>query len=294
VGGLPAAVAALDRSYSEVLQRISLRTSLGISRDANLVWILGGALGAVLLVLLLARVGARLRALLPRRRPPRPLHPVRPAGTASSPRHTAWSFTRQAAALGLRLRESRNLRRLAEALSPDDPESLLQTAAGRASLLADIDRRLQRRQREVQLLQQLREKLLRMATQPLRERTSIRVEVDIPVTVSPHVRAADEGLTVELPDPDAPAEGRLLDLSEGGAALSTQLPLETGDVVEIAPAGVAVYWPAVTGGVVRIQPASDGQPPLVHLHFLASPPPELRALLVHLLRQAEAEPTMRN
>jgi len=262
---IPHCLFAVDESYSEVLKYLSPRPSHMVSVE----WIVGIAVALILLLILVSRLSGRKN-----RR-----HPHRARASASQPKPKR-SFLYQAAVLGLRLKESRNLKKIAARLSPKKPESLLTTSSGRELLVVDIKKRIHRRRLEIETLQRLQEKLERMNSATLQARESVRVETDLPVWITRKVQysgSLPEGEEVFLEA--EPVHGQLIDLGEGGAALSTELGIDEGDLVEVWSADPEIWIPNVAAGVVRVEPGNGDTPPVLHLHFLDSPTPELRSAL---------------
>ncbi len=70
-------------------------------------------------------------------------------------------------------------------------------------------------------------------------------------------------------------KGRLVDLSEGGAAVRTGLSLSSGDLVELWSHGAV---PSLSAVVAHVEENLDEGIPLVHLHFL-DPATEIRELI---------------
>ena len=64
-----------------------------------------------------------------------------------------------------------------------------------------------------------------------------------------------------------PISGRLLDLSEGGAAVSVDLPLSVGDTVEFWSADTRIWIPPLGATIIGLDDASDDAGPIAHLNF---------------------------
>ena len=158
--------------------------------------------------------------------------------------------------------------------------STLSASSGREFLVVDIKTRIRRRRLEIEALQQLQEKLERMNSAILHARESVRVETDLPVWITRKVQYSGSLPEGEEVFPEAqPVHGQLIDLSEGGSALSTELDIDEGDLVEIWSADPEIWIPTVAAGVVRVEPGNGDTSPVLHLHFLDPPAPELRAAL---------------
>lgn len=200
-------------------------------------------------------------------------------------------FSDQAKALGFKLAETKLLRKTVAKLSPDLPTAMLTTPAGRFHLVNDLQKRIRQREREVQVLEGLREKLDKVRQNKLHERESVRVEADLPVWVAKKENYRGPGQ--EQDDLDLLAEtgqvaGQLLDLSEGGAALSTHLEVARGEMVEFWSRDAELWIPPIVAGVVQVQEKGVGHPLLIHLHFLSPPSAELRAVLDQLTEDLPA------
>jgi hypothetical protein len=80
--------------------------------------------------------------------------------------------------------------------------------------------------------------------------------------------------------------GRLLDLSEGGAALVAELEVRPSELIELWSADSEVWIPPVTAGVLSVGRSPSGSEQVLHLHFIDPPLPELRAAVQTLQREA--------
>ena len=95
------------------------------------------------------------------------------------------------------------------------------------------------------------------------------VQTNLPVWVAEKTLSGDEDEEDEdLLTPSARVEGRLLDISESGAALQASLAVQAGDVVEFWSADEDVALPATTAGVVHVQERAQDEPQTLHLHFV--------------------------
>lgn len=193
-----------------------------------------------------------------------------------------------AARLGFRIAEIKTLRQIAGKLAPDEPDSLLRTDAGRERLTADINSRVQRRQREIEHLQGILGKLDLMRDRGLRERAAVRVDADLPIWIveRPGEGASSDDEEIYLDAEQVP--GRLLDISEGGAAITADLHVEVHDVLELWSADSSVWIPPVAAGVLGIERAAGQEHDVYHLHFIDPPQQELRAVVQALQRQQAA------
>lgn len=187
------------------------------------------------------------------------------------------SFRQRAVALGFRAGELKTLRQIAGRLAPKSPVGLLINPAGRQRLVGDLDKRIRHRQRELNLLTGMLSRLEVAGDDQYHARETVRVVADIPVWFVQKVQVenpAEEGeegiVNME------PVEGRLLDLSEGGAAVTVDLPLNAGEMVEFWSADTEIWIPPLPAGVVHTSEGEDGGPPMVHLHFLDPPLADIR------------------
>jgi hypothetical protein len=236
-------------------------------------WVVAVLAVLVLGITVIYQVSSRIVARR-QRAPAQRAHKARGAG-----------FEKCAARLGFRIAEIKTLRVRANKLDPQDPEELLTTDAGRERLAADVASRIVRRQREVEFLERIQAKLDLMRQKGLHERATIRVEADLSVWIIK--KAQESGPSDDEEDLFADVEqvaGRLLDLSEGGAAVSADLDVHANDMVELWSADPDVWIPPVGAGVLQVQSHGDGADPVLHLHFIDPPLQELRAALQALQR----------
>lgn len=201
----------------------------------------------------------------------------------AKPKVAARSFSEHAGAMGFRPIEISNLRRIARRLSGgSDPVSVLATGSGRQFLTADLRRRVHRREKEIALLTGILQKLGARADHDFHERAGIRVEADIAIWMvrkSDDEPSTDDEVVVDI----APTSGRLVDLSEGGAAILATTDLVAGDVVEFWSADSQYWIPPTQSGVVSIRPAAAGKVS-VSLHFLDPPLTEIRRVIQEIQR----------
>ena len=198
------------------------------------------------------------------------------------------NFQKHAAKLGFKIAEIKTMRLIANKIAPQDPDSLLTTDAGRERLASDIWERIRRREREVAFLRRIQDKLKLMRERGLQERATIRVETNLAVWI---VKKTDAELREAEEEEDLFTDveqigGKLLDLSEGGAAVTADLEAEVNDVVELWSADAEIWIPPVTAGVLQVQQGSGGKSPIFHLHFIDPPLGELRIALQALQRNA--------
>ena len=210
-------------------------------------------------------------------------------------------FRERASALGFKQGETKTLERIAGKVSPKAPHNLLVSASGREYLMADLGKRVTRREREIKLLERIVEKLRRMREADVHEREYLRVEADLPIWVTPKKREQADDLVALAEDDEGEdvfenlesVKGRLLDISEGGAALEVDMPVEKGDVVEFWSADNHFVLSRLTGGVVSINEAdgggseSGGPAGLLHVHFIDPDLRELRLAIADFKSRSE-------
>ncbi len=199
-------------------------------------------------------------------------------------------FKQRAAALGFTVGESRTLERIATRLTPKTPHNLLVTGSGQDYLIADLDKRIAQRQREARLLERIKGKIQKMQGRDVHERESIRVEADMPIWVvkkgsqaslEPEALVEDEEAAEEEEDFFSNIEsvsGRLVDISEGGAALRVNLGLKKGDRLTFWSADNQIVLAELTGGVITVN-TDGGETPMIHVYFID---PDLRELRLAL------------
>lgn len=261
---------AQEEGYAPLLKYMQNRGPSGQQDPWVLVWI-GVAIAALAFLyrLYLRRSQRPAREAAAQEQQPKPLN-----------------FGQRAAALGFKVGEARVLRRITQRLSPHTPDTLLATTSGRDYLAADLDRRIRQRRREIEILRRIQEKL-RTGSHPLYERESERVPIDMHVWITRKVGHPQQG-EPEKEDvfvDSQPVPGRLLDLSEGGAAVRAHLTVAQGDWVECWSLDSQVWTKPVTANVLQVEERRIGDPPVLHLRFVDPPLEELR----ELIQQAQVE-----
>ncbi|MEW6749650.1 MAG: PilZ domain-containing protein [Candidatus Latescibacterota bacterium] len=245
----------------------------GMGNFALILAIVGGALVLLLVLRMVGHfVGGR----------------AQPAPRAAAPRRVSADFGQQASRLGFRVAEIKTLRLVTARLAPQDADLLLASEQGRERLAGYIEKRLRRRERELEHLRGILAKLRLIRDQGIRERATVRVEANLPVWI---VRKADTAEAAE-DEEDVYADveqvsGRMLDVSEGGAAVAAELDAQPADLVELWSADADIWIPPVTASVLQVQ-RQGVDIPVFHLHFLDPPVGELRAAIQALQRQASA------
>jgi hypothetical protein len=113
------------------------------------------------------------------------------------------------------------------------------------------------------------------------DREGVRLEVDIPIWLvkkAPGECPVDDDVVVDI----VPVTGKLLDLSEGGAAVSADMPLVAGDLLEFWSADSQIWLPPTKAGVVSLEEEEGDDH--VHLHFLDPPLTEIRKAILEIRR----------
>jgi hypothetical protein len=260
----PRSVLALDESWGKVMPY--MRTST-VDPDTARWFVIGFAVLAV---------GLMVAGIVYNRKHTARL---RVGSSAGGPRKQRLSFRQQAGVMGFKFLESKVLKKIADRLSPQAPDNLLTTPGGRQFLMADLEKRIRRRQREVETLHGIQDKLEKMREEKSHDRAGIRVDADVPIWIVKKVQpgagvAAGEDVLVNI----EPVTGRLEDISEGGAAVRADLDVAVGDVAEMWSTETGVWIPPITAGVVHREDPEGGLP-MLHLRFLDPPVAELRAAL---------------
>ena len=198
-------------------------------------------------------------------------------------------FKARAQAMGFRMKESKILIQIAAKVAPHKPETML-GSNGREYLYKDLEKRVRTREREIAVLRDVQRKLENMRGRHIQERESNRVESNIPVWV---VKKLGRSATDSLEEPEGinpdlrPNQGRLLDISEGGAAVVVDVPADPGDLVDFWSGDPNILLSPITAVVVQVKHDPDHDSPIRHLHFLDPPESELRAALYEIeLRNA--------
>ena len=208
-------------------------------------------------------------------------------------------FRERAAAFGFKLGETKTLERIAGRLSPKAPHNLLTAASGREYLMADLGKRIARRQREIKLLDRIVDKLRRMREADVHEREYVRVEADLSIWVAPKKKQLTEEV-VSLIEDEPPAEvdifdnlesvpGKLVDISEGGAAIEVDLDVEKGDMVDFWSADSHFVLSELTAGVVSAHRDQGADATTLHLHFMDPDMRELRLVIADLKSRSQPE-----
>lgn len=254
---------AVEKGYGEAWSAMGSKIRASDSGDTAVFF--ASAFAVVVAIVVLARLYNRRQ--------------VRIAATARAPAagDPSQGFRKQAVALGFRAGELRTLRQIAGRLAPRSPGTLLANRSGRENLVNDLGKRIRRRQRELDLLNSMLGKLEVAGEDHYHARDTIRVEANIPIWFVQKLQADDpaEGGDEGLVNME-PVSGRLVDLSEGGAAVAVDLPLSPGEMIEFWSADTQIWIPPLSAGVVNIDEAVDETGPVAHVHFLDPPLADIR------------------
>ncbi len=265
--GIVEQVWAVDKSYSKALKKIEIKGSgsSGTSGEYLVPVLLG--IGAIVLIVALYRA-------IENRKQAKKAEPV--VAVSGS------DFKERAAQIGFQRAEVRLLKVLAERISPHNLTYALETDAGRRKLAGEVMTRIRRRERELLVLRGIGNKLGLVGH--MKERETLRVAAHLPVWVVPHLGA--EAAEEEWEEAEQ-VEGQLLDLSEGGAALSAQMDLLADDMLEFWSADAQVWLAPMAARVLRVEDKQNER--LFHLQFIDPPNEELRAAIRALqLEEAQA------
>ncbi len=264
VVGLGGRLSALDKGHADVFKMMG--GTVRSSSAEDMTWIFVSALAFVIATAVGVYYYNRSQA--------------RKAVASEAPRREkeTRTFVQLAESLGFKTTEIHNLKRIAARLSPKHPDTLLSHKPGREYLVKDLVRRVRRREREIDMLESMVGKLQRAAEGVQQSRDTVRVDADIPVWLvskTQHDSVVDEGEELVNIEPVA---GRLLDLSEGGAAVSADLPLSPGDRVEFWSADTQIWIPPIPAGVLDVEKRRSSVS-VAHLHFLDPPLHEIRSAI---------------
>ena len=200
------------------------------------------------------------------------------AGKAPIDKQKGQDFKEQAVALGFKAGEIPSLQKIATRLAPKSPGSLLSTSAGREYLISDVSKRARRREREIAMLQSMLDRLEQSRKGHHQSRDTVRVDADLAIWFvqkmsanGPPEEGEGDGEEESLLNAE-PVSGRLIDLSEGGAAVTVDLPLSAGEIVEFWSADTRIWIPPLSATVVSLDDATEDTGAVAHLHF---PQPDL-------------------
>ena len=124
-----------------------------------------------------------------------------------------------------------------------------------------------------------------MRGRSIQEREGNRVETNMPIWV---VKKLGRSATDPLEEPAEinpalqPNQGRLLDISEGGAAVMVDVPADPGDLVDFWSGDPNILLSPTTAVVVQVEHDPEHDSPIRHLHLLDPPESELRAAIYEI------------
>lgn len=213
------------------------------------------------------------------------------AGVSSTKAQRSHAFEARATALGFRQGEARTIERIAMRLAPKSPLNLLNSANGREYLVGDLDKRITKRQREVRVLERLKSRLAVLREQDVHERETPRLEANLAVWVlrrrSPVETELFDDEDSQDGDSDEPIlenldsiAGRLIDISEGGAAIAVDMNLSRGDRIQFWSADNTWILGETRAGVLSTE-TRNGET-VLHVYFVDPDLRELRPALSDL------------
>jgi len=249
---MPQAAIAIDPSFSRAVRR----TETSVTHGIDYTWYLVG----VVLVILFVFVGYSLQSK--RRQTPGKVRKV--------------SLSKEASRWGFKRNEARIIGAIAGGLAARNPEVLLNTEHGRDRLIGNIRGRIRHREKELVVLKGMVYKLNKMNDQYFHARESERIEADVPVWIVKQVSDSTSSSEEAVLDDVKPVSARLVDISEGGAALQTDLDAQIGDITEFWSSDSGVLIPPLTGAVVQTEPE------VLHVKFLDPPTSELQQAINEL------------
>lgn len=206
------------------------------------------------------------------------------------------AFLDRAQHLGFRQNEARTVERIARRLAPKSPLNLLNSGQGREFLMGDLEKGIVQRGREIKVLGRIKQRLEALRASDVHEREWVRVDANIAVWVSKQGLTNQE--TAALVDDEDEAEGeglfanldsvsgRLLDISEGGAAIDIEMDVGRGDQVQFWSGDPRIVLGETRAGVVSIEKSDEGTT-ILHLHFIDPDLRDLRSAILQLKGEEE-------
>ena len=208
------------------------------------------------------------------------------------------AFLDRAQHLGFRQNEARMVERIARRLAPKSPLNLLNSGQGREFLMGDLEKGIVQRGREIKLLGRITPRLEALRDSDVHQREWVRVDANIAVWVSKQGLTNQE--TAALVDDEDEAEadgeglfanldsvsGRLLDISEGGAAIDIEMDVGRGDQVQFWSGDPRIVLGETRAGVVSIEKSDEGTT-ILHLHFIDPDLRDLRSAILQLKGEEE-------
>ena len=127
-----------------------------------------------------------------------------------------------------------------------------------------------------------------MGANELTPRATVRVNADMRIWVAKKLQHAtadeeEEDVFTEINS----VSGRLQDISEGGAALLTDLEFDRGDMIEFWSADPDITLSPITAIIVDIKSTETSRDGLLHIHFMDPPLGELRSAIYALQSRNE-------
>lgn len=206
----------------------------------------------------------------------------------------AQEFLGRAQHLGFRQGEARTVERIARRLAPKSPLNLLNSGQGREFLIGDLEKRISRRGREIKVLDRIKERLEALRSSDVHERESVRVDANISVWVSKKGLTPEVAALVEDED-DAEGEGlfanldsvsgKLVDISEGGAAIEVDLDAARGDQILFWSGDPHILLGETRSGVISTEQTDTAR--ILHVHFIDPDLHNLRATILQLRGEEE-------
>ena len=206
------------------------------------------------------------------------------------------AFLDRAQHLGFRQNEARTVERIARRLAPKSPLNLLNSGQGREFLMGNLEKGIVQRGREIKVLGRIKERPEALGASDVHEREWVRVDANIAVWVSKQGLTNQE--TAALVDDEDEAEGeglfanldsvsgRLLDISEGGAAIDIEMDVGRGDQVQFWSGDPRIVLGETRAGVVSIEKSDEGTT-ILHLHFIDPDLRDLRSAILQLKGEEE-------
>jgi hypothetical protein len=206
------------------------------------------------------------------------------------------AFLDRAQHLGFRQNEARTVERIARRLAPKSSLNLLNSGQGREFLMGDLEKGIVQRGREIKVLGRIKQRLEALRASDVHEREWVRVDANIAVWVSKQGLTNQE--TAALVDDEDEAEGeglfanldsvsgRLLDISEGGAAIDIEMDVGRGDQVQFWSGDPRIVLGETRAGVVSIEKSGEGTT-ILHLHFIDPDLRDLRSAILQLKGEEE-------
>ena len=247
---------AMDKSFTKVLNQIQFGSSGGSNE-----WLGSVVAGAMVVVLglVLALYFFRRRDDMQKRKSP-------PEISAQKRRQ---NFIEQAQRLGFTRVEARVLRQVAGNGEAKNCEHLLKRGPHLWHFASRVKKLARQRKNELAVLDEIVAKFTQMKEQNIQERKDLRSEIDLPVWLG----SENEG----------PVEGRLVNISLGGAAIRADIDLQQGNQVEFSSMDTRLLPPTTA---VVLNAAGLGSERTFNLQFAEAPYGELQTAIRKLQKSA--------